>query len=349
MARSVCHVATALDEGIRLDALCAEKGLYPSRAQAARAIESNKVLVNGRHAAKKQVVKRGDAIVCELLEETPRVQLQGEPIELDVRYEDDEVVVLSKQAGLICHPVNEHREGTLANALVYRYGAGGLCNVQGDNDRPGIVHRLDGDTSGLMLVAKTDESGSALMEQISLRKVDRRYLALLHGIVGPETGMIDVPIMRNPRDRTSMCAGDGPSSREAITTFAVLERFAGDGHGDGYTLVECKLYTGRTHQIRVHMQHVKHPVVGDLTYNSHGPKDAKAQLGLNRQFLHSYRIGFSHPKTGAWMEFRDYLPNDLAQALSSIALHSLGRTERGVEALESIMDGHRDSAPSERS
>lgn len=318
MGRSVCHVATTADEGKRLDVLCCETGAYASRSLAAKACAEGRVLVNGQAAAKKYPVKAGDAVVCELYDEAPSTPLEGEAIPLDVRYEDDDLAVISKQAGLICHPANEHRDGTLVNALIHRYGADGLCDVQGDSDRLGIVHRLDGDTSGLMLVARTDEAGLALMDAIGLRQVDRHYLALLHGVIAPETGLIDAPIMRNPGDRTTMAVGDGTSSRGAITTFKVLERFEGDGRNDGYTLVECKLYTGRTHQIRVHMQYIKHPVVGDPLYRAGGPKDVKAQLGLTRQFLHSYKLGFDHPTTGEHLEFEDSLPQDLAAALEQL-------------------------------
>ncbi len=318
MTRSVCHVATSAEEGMRLDAFCASCGAYPSRSNAARHIEAGDVLVNGEASQKRHLVKEGDVVVCEISDDSHAGPIKGEPIPLDVRYEDESIVVLSKQPGLICHPVNEHRDGTLVNALVHRYGADGLCNVQGDQDRPGIVHRLDGDTSGLMLVAKTDEAGLALMDAIGLREVDRRYMALVHGVIQPDTGLIDAPIMRNPQERTTMTVGDGPSSREAITTFTVLERFAGDGRCDGYTLVECKLYTGRTHQIRVHMQYIGHPLVGDPVYTAHAPRDVKLQLGLTRQFLHSCKLGFEHPVTGEHMEFEDNLPGDLAEALSKI-------------------------------
>ena len=319
MARSVCHVAGADAAGARLDAFLSGLGVYPSRSAAARAIESGMVLVNGEAAQKRRALKEGDAVVCELFEDEVATPLAGEPIPLDVRYEDDDVVVLSKQAGLICHPANEHRDGTLVNALIHRYGASGLCNVQGEADRLGIVHRLDGDTSGLMMAARTDVAGRLLMDAIGRKEVDRRYMALVHGIIQPDTGLVDAPIERCPGDRKRMAVGDGPSSREAITTFSVLDRFEGDGRNDGYTLLECKLYTGRTHQIRVHMQYIKHPIVGDATYNAHGPKDPRSQLGLDRQFLHSYKLGFHHPITDEAMSFEDGLPDDLMDALESIS------------------------------
>lgn len=301
-----------------MDVFCSDLGIYPSRSAASKAIGLNKVLVNKEPSSKNYSVKAKDVVICEIEDDVDQTEITGQAIPLDIRYEDDDIIVLSKQAGLICHPANDHRENTLVNALVHKYGISNLCDVQGEADRYGIVHRLDGDTSGLMLAAKNNEAGLALMEQIGAREVDRRYIALVHGIISPNNGLIDVPIMRNPRDRKTMCAGEGPSSREAITTFEVIERFDGDGTNDGYTLVECKLYTGRTHQIRVHMQYIGHPVVGDATYNAKGPKSAKAQLGLNRQFLHSYKLGFAHPITGKEMRFEDELPDDLARALDNL-------------------------------
>lgn len=323
MSRKVCNVCDAASAGKRLDVFCADVGAYASRSAAAKAIAAQQVLVNGKPATKKHIVESGDAVVCDVEEQGYSGELQGQDIPLDIRYEDDDIIVLSKQAGLICHPANEHRDNTLVNALIYKYGIGGLCDVQGESDRYGIVHRLDSDTSGLMLAAKTNEAGLSLMDQIGKRDVDRHYLALVHGIIPVDSGLVDVPIMRNPRDRKTMCAGEGPSSREAITTFKVLERFEGDGVSDGYTLIECKLYTGRTHQIRVHMQYIGHPIVGDPTYNAKGPKSPKAQLGLDRQFLHSYKLGFAHPITEEKMSFEDELPQDLNDALKALRERAL--------------------------
>ena len=225
----------------------------------------------------------------------------------------------------------DHEDGTLVNALIHHCGAGNLCSVQGEDDRLGIVHRLDRDTSGLMLAAKDDECGLALMEAIRARAVDRRYLALVHGVIAHDTGMVDAPIARSANERTRMAVRDVPSAREAVTTFRVLERFEHGAHDDGYTLVDCKLFTGRTHQIRVHMQYTKHPVVGDPVYDAHAPRDPEAQLGLERQFLHSFRLEFAHPATGEELSFLDGLPRDLCGALDAIAERSRGRTAAGDE------------------
>ena len=325
MARSVCHVATAVDEGMRLDALLAARELYSSRSAAVRAIEDGRVLVGGAPVQKKHTVGAGDVIVCELDEEQADLPVIPQDIPLDIRYEDDDLIVLSKQAGLVCHPSVDHADGTLVNALLAHCGAENLCNVQGEDDRLGIVHRLDGDTSGLMLAAKTDEAGEALMEAIRLRSVDRHYLALVHGVVAPDTGMIDAPIARDATERTRMAVRDTPSAREAITTFEVLERFEPSDHDNGYTLLDCKLFTGRTHQIRVHMQYAKHPIVGDPLYQTNAPRDKRASCGLDRQFLHSYKLRFEHPATGEEMSFVDELPEDLQTVLDGLAPRSMGR------------------------
>lgn len=332
MSRSICYIAAADDEGSRLDALCAARGLYASRSAAARAIEEGRVFVNGQTVSKKQAVTAGDTIVYEVDDEPETVVVYGEPIDLDVRYEDEDMLVLSKQIGLVCHPSADHSHGTLVNALIWHCGEENLCNVQGEEaDRLGIVHRLDRDTSGLMLAAKTDEAGRELMAQIQDRAVDRHYIALVHGIMAHDTGMIDAPIARSAGERCRMAVRDVPSAREAITTFRVLERFEAGPKDDGYSLIECKLFTGRTHQIRVHMQYTRHPIVGDPVYAAHGPRDERAQLGLARQFLHSYSIAFEHPVTGEPMAFADNLPRDLREALDLLAERSLGKTEAGRE------------------
>ena len=316
---SRCYVATAQDEGMRLDALMGERGLYASRSAAAHAIDAGKVLVGGELASKKLKVRAGQAIVYELDEPVVDTPLVGEPIDIDIRYEDDDIIVLSKQAGLVCHPSDDHRDGTLVNALIYRYGADNLCNVQGEKDRLGIVHRLDMDTTGLMMAAKTDRAGEALMAAIQDHVVDRRYKALVHGVISLEKGMIDAPIARHAKDRTRMAIRDCDSAREAITTFTVLDRFEPGPKDNGYTLIDCKLFTGRTHQIRVHMEYAKHPLVGDPLYTHSMPKAESANLGLKRQFLHSFMLTFDHPITGVEMHFEDELPDDLQAVLDGLS------------------------------
>ncbi len=327
VAKSICHVATSSDSGKRLDALLAGYSYYVSRSAAVRAIEDGRVLVNGNNVAKKHVVSQGEAIVCQLDEPHENIKIKAQPIDLDIRYEDKDIIVLSKQAGLVCHPSADRNDNTLVNALLFHYGAENLCNVQGENDRPGIVHRLDGDTSGLMLAAKNDIAGKALMEDISVHAVDRRYITLVHGIIPYDSGMIDAPIARSANDRTRMVVRDTASAREAVTTFRVLERFDQGYHDSGYSLVECKLFTGRTHQIRVHMLYTQHPVVGDPTYCLNSLNNPTSQLGLKRQFLHSYFLNFDHPITGENMTFADDIPTDLKNALKVIENRSFEKTE----------------------
>ena len=347
MARMLSYSATALDAGERLDSLLAARACFASRSAAARAIESGNVFVNGANVVKKYAVAAGDVIVYQEEEEVEAGPVTGQPIDLDIRFEDDDLIVLSKQIGLVCHPSVDHADGTLVNARIYHCGADHLCNVQGEDDRLGIVHRLDRDTSGLMLAAKTDAAGYALMEDIRDRAVDRHYLALVHGVIAPDTGMIDAPIARSANERTRMAVRDVPSARDAVTTFRVLERFEPRQHDDGYTLIDCKLFTGRTHQIRVHMQYAKHPLVGDPVYTANGPKDARAQLGLKRQFLHSFRIRFIHPETSEELEFADNLPRDLDEALRSLGDRSRGMTDAGREVAALLADAPRPSVEGE--
>lgn len=347
MARMLSYSATALDAGERLDSLLAARACFASRSAAARAIESGNVFVNGANVVKKYAVAAGDVIVYQEEEEVEAGPVTGQPIDLDIRFEDDDLIVLSKQIGLVCHPSVDHADGTLVNALIYHCGADHLCNVQGEDDRLGIVHRLDRDTSGLMLAAKTDAAGYALMEDIRDRAVDRHYLALVHGVIAPDTGMIDAPIARSANERTRMAVRDVPSARDAVTTFRVLERFEPRQHDDGYTLIDCKLFTGRTHQIRVHMQYAKHPLVGDPVYTANGPKDARAQLGLKRQFLHSFRIRFTHPETSEELELADNLPRDLDEALRSLSDRSRGMTDAGREVAALLADAPRPSVEGE--
>lgn len=333
MGASRLHMATPQDEGKRLDALLGSLGLYASRSAAAKAIEEGRVFIDGGCASKKQTVQAGQAIVYEVDEDPVATPLRGEPIPLDIRYEDNDLIVLSKQAGLVCHPSDDHHDGTLVNALIYHCGADSLCNVQGELDRLGIVHRLDMDTTGLMLAGKTNFAGQTLMQAIQDRIVDRHYLALTHGIIAPDTGMIDAPIARHAKDRTRMAIRDCNSAREAITTFNVIERFEAGPHDNGYTLIDCKLFTGRTHQIRVHMEYTKHPLVGDPLYIANRPKRESANLGLRRQFLHSYRLRFDHPVTLESLTFVDNVPGDLADALQDLSSRSLGLTDSGKETM----------------
>ncbi|MDR3135860.1 MAG: RluA family pseudouridine synthase [Coriobacteriales bacterium] len=320
------HIVTGLEQGMRLDALLAELPDVPSRAAAVRLLESGSVSLNGETtAAKRRIVMSGDLIAYRAHEQVPFL-VRGEQIPLDIRYEDEHLIVLSKPAGMVVHPAQGHASGTLVNALIARYGLDNLAQLQGP-DRPGIVHRLDKGSSGLMLAAKSDQAGELLQQDIRTRNVDRRYLSLVHGVIAPESGLIDAPIARGDVDRKRMFASDKPFARAAFTSFKVLERFEAAPGDEGFTYLECKLHTGRTHQIRVHMSYIKHPIIGDPLYGRQNPK---AQRGLRRQFLHSWSLAFTHPITEAPLCFTDNLPDDLAQTLSELAPRSLGRVAEGA-------------------
>ena len=319
-------------EGMRLDAFLACMPGAPSRSACVKLIAEGAVSINGTPATeKKERVCLGDVVELEVPdapapEESPLVPRPDIP--LDIRFEDEHLIVLSKQAGLVCHPSAGHDSDTLANALVAHCGYENLGTLQGE-DRPGIVHRLDMDTTGLMVCAKTLECQERLQDLIRLRALDRRYITLVHGNIAHDEGTITTGIARSRRDPMRMCVSDSVDAREAITEFKVLERFDAGPRDDGYTLLECHLWTGRTHQIRLHMRHIGHPCVGDRLYGRGGKNEAAANRGLTRQFLHSWRIAFEHPMTGEQLEFKDALPSDLRAVLDELATLSVGTTSYG--------------------
>ena len=331
MAERLVNLLVGPDaDGMRLDAFLAAADGLPSRSACARLIEQGVVSINSTEAtSKSERVMLGDRIQASLSVPDVEAEQHGlapnADIELDVRFEDEYLLVLSKQAGLVCHPSPGHVDDTLANALVAHCGREHLGMLQGE-DRPGIVHRLDMDTSGLMLAAKDDDTQQALQDLIRLRTLDRRYVTLVHGYVSADEGTITTGIARSKRDRIRMTISDDPLAREAITTFRVLERFEARRFDEGFSLLECHLYTGRTHQIRVHMRHISHACVGDQLY---GRGDERANHGLRRQFLHSWRVRFDHPVTGESIERCDALPEDLLSVLGEIAPTSMGRTAVG--------------------
>jgi 23S rRNA pseudouridine1911/1915/1917 synthase len=328
------HTVGPDETGMRIDALIGGFEFIASRSAAARLIEEGLVLVDGDNVPKKHAVKAGERIEIEV-PPYDRGELVPEDIPLDIRFEDEHMIVLSKQAGLVVHPAEGNWTGTLVHALLAHSDQ--LGSLQGD-DRPGIVHRLDKDTSGLMVVAKTDVTQIALQQAIQVRAVDRKYLTLVHGWIAPDSGLIDAPLGRDPRERMRMAVSDHAAAKQSVTTFRVLERFEAGRFDDGFTLLECKLYTGRTHQIRVHMTYIGHPCVGDPVY---GQRKIKADLGLERQFLHSYRMEFEHPVTGEKMMFIDPLPEDLASRLAAIAEYSSGVTDAGREVLGLLAEGRK--------
>lgn len=302
-ARHITRKVEPADAGARLDVWVTHAARLQSRAAAQRLIEQGNVLVDGAPATKHHIVHARETVEVTVPPAEPS-GVEPQDIPIDVRYEDEHLIVLSKPAGLVVHPAHGHADGTLVNALLAHTddlaGIGGV-------ERPGIVHRLDRDTSGLMLVAKNDLAHASLAAQLKDRTLAREYLALVHGTPPSEDGIIDAPIARSPRDRKKMAVV--PGGRAARTRFRV-ERRLGE-----YTLLRLRLETGRTHQIRVHLAHLRVPVVGDPVY---GRKGDRAAFGLERQFLHAAHLEFDQPVTGERMAFDDPLPVELQNVLERL-------------------------------
>jgi len=293
--------------GARLDTYLASQVEGWSRARLHRLIENEDVLVNGKTAKPSYKLRDGDEIEVELVASPPDV-FTPENSPLDIIYEDETLVVVNKPAGLVVHPSPGTPSGTLANALAYHFQ-----KLPGTAVRPGIVHRLDRDTSGLLVVAKTDAALENLSDQFRDRSVYKSYVALVHGRVLSNTGKIDQPLARDPSNRTRMAVVRG--GRNALTLYRVRRAF------DRFTLLDVELKTGRTHQIRVHLAWMKHPVVGDETYGGgrdNTIQDPRLRAGiraLNRHFLHAEKLGFKHPATGEFVKFESALPQALGDLL----------------------------------
>ncbi len=299
-ARTIRFTVSPSAVGARLDAVLADRDEMDSRAEAQRLIDAGAVLVNGEPRAKRYRLAAGDAIEVSL-GPPPRApgELRAEDLDVPIVFADEHIVVVDKPAGMVTHPSKGHDEGTLVHGLLGAGIAGG-----DDPDRPGIVHRLDRDTSGLMLVARTERAHRRLGRMMRDRDIERRYLALVHGEFPPAL-TIDRPIGRDPRRRTRQAVVQ-VGGKEAITHFRTVERVG------RLTLVEARLETGRTHQVRVHLEAAGHPVVGDPLYGQ-----GRAAHGLERQFLHAYRLGLPHPETGEDLSFESPLPDDLEEALAA--------------------------------
>jgi 23S rRNA pseudouridine1911/1915/1917 synthase len=274
-----------------------------SRAEVQHLITDEEVLVGGQPALKSHRLVAGE--IVELLGAPTPPELPGpESMPLDLRYEDDDVVVLAKPPGLVVHPGPGHAHGTLVHGLLDRYPE---IVMVGDPARPGIVHRLDRDTSGLMVVARTERAADALIEALAARDVERRYLALVAGTFEAPRGVVDAPIGRSTRQRTRMAVRE--AGRPARTGYEVRTAWA----DPEVSLVECRLETGRTHQIRVHLAAIGHPVVADAAYGGR-----RLPQGPERPFLHAHALAFAHPVTGERLAFEDPLPPDLAEALTAL-------------------------------
>ena len=302
----------AAGAGMRLDTYLASQIEGWSRARLQQLIEDEDVLVNRRTAKSSQKLKAGDEIEIELTI-SPAESFAPEPIPLKIVYEDSDVVVVNKPAGLVVHPAAGIRSGTLANALSYHFDQ--LSRNAGAT-RPGIVHRLDKNTSGLLVVAKNETAHENLAAQFRGREIFKSYIALVHGIVQQESGQIDRPIARDPRNRTRMAVVTG--GRTALSLYRVKRRY------ESFTLLDVDLKTGRTHQIRVHLAWLKHPVVGDDVYgggrdNAVRDPKIKAQIRkLDRHFLHAERLAFRHPSSDKLMEFQASLPVELDQLITEL-------------------------------
>ena len=287
------------EAGNRLDKALADLTEL-SRSQANEAIKAGTVLVNGKSAKAMYAVKEGDVITYELPEEEV-LEYKAEDIPLDIIYEDADVAVVNKPQGMVVHPSAGHTSGTLVNALMYHVKD--LSSINGVV-RPGIVHRIDKDTSGLLMIAKNDKAHNALAAELKDKKSLRKYVAIVHGNLPNDRGVIEAPIGRSDKDRKKQAVT--AKGKPAVTRFTVLERFG------NYTLVELQLETGRTHQIRVHMAYIGHPVAGDPLY---GPRKTLKGHG---QFLHAKTLGFTHPTTGELVEFTAEEPAIFKETLEKL-------------------------------
>ena len=292
------------ESGERIDALLARSIEEMSRSCAQRLLVEGRVTLSGAPVKKNYKTCAGDLFVIKLPEIAHDSKLIPEDILLDVVYEDNDVVVINKPRGMVVHPAPGHPEGTLVNALLYHCGDS-LSGIGGEK-RPGIVHRIDKDTSGLLIVAKNDIAHLSLSAQLSDRSLSRIYEAVVCGKLGDDSGTINAPIGRHPSDRKRMTVTE-KNSRKAVTHYEVIARY------NGYTHVRFRLETGRTHQIRVHMAHIGHPILGDLVY---GHK--KAEKGLSGQCLHARELKFIHPRSGESIHLTTELPEYFIQVLQKL-------------------------------
>ena len=317
-------VATESEAGQRLDQAVAARLTELSRTRVQQLIDSGHVLVNSRPAKGSHRLRGGERISVQI-QPRPPLRAEAESIPLDILYEDDDVIAVNKPAGMTVHAGAGTSRGTLVNALL---GRGQALSQAGDALRPGIVHRLDKGTSGIILVAKNDSAHTNLSEAFRRREVKKIYIALVHGLVKQDRGSIDLANARDPKRRVRMTARRSivlGRAREARTDWRVLTRI------DATSLLEVQLHTGRTHQIRVHFSALRHPVVGDTLYGA----AAQLRIGktilppLHRNFLHAAKLGFSHPRTGVWIDLRAQFPPNLRAFLPQLSDSAGYRTPRG--------------------
>lgn len=294
---------TCTETGVRMDVALTQLLEDVTRSAAQRLLEEGRVTCDGRTVKKNEKTVAGQILTVDL-PEPEAVDIVPQDIPLDIRYEDDDVIVLNKPKGLVVHPAAGHADGTLVNALLY-HCAGSLSGINGEL-RPGIVHRIDKDTSGLLIVAKNDFAHQKLAAQLADHTLARTYEAIVCGGVKDDSGTIDAPIGRHPTDRKKMAVTE-KNSRHAVTHYEVIARYR------GYTHIQCRLETGRTHQIRVHTAYKGHPILGDMVYGHKKP-----ELGMDSQCLHARELTFLHPRTDEPVTVRCELPEYFTEVLSKL-------------------------------
>ncbi len=294
---------TCTETGVRMDVALTQLLEDVTRSAAQRLLEEGRVTCDGRTVKKNEKTVAGQVLTVDL-PEPEAVDIVPQDIPLDIRYEDDDVIVLNKPKGLVVHPAAGHADGTLVNALLY-HCAGSLSGINGEL-RPGIVHRIDKDTSGLLIVAKNDFAHQKLAAQLADHTLARTYETIVCGGVKDDSGTIDAPIGRHPTDRKKMAVTE-KNSRHAVTHYEVIARYR------GYTHIRCRLETGRTHQIRVHMAYKGHPILGDMVYGHKKP-----ELGMDSQCLHARELTFLHPRTDEPVTVRCELPEYFTEVLSKL-------------------------------
>jgi len=293
--------------GLRIDKAVSLKDKDLSRAAVQRMIEEGNILVNSKNTKMAYKISLGDEITI-IKEEPKEIEIKAEDIPLDIIYEDDDILVVNKQKGLVVHPGNGNPDGTLVNAIMNKC-KDSLSGIGGEI-RPGIVHRIDKDTSGLLIIAKNDKAHINMSEQIKNHEVKKTYIALVRGKTKENQATIDMPIARSNKDRTKMAVSK--NGKNAITHFEVIERFL------GYTLLKINIETGRTHQIRVHLSQIGYPIVGDFVYSN-----GKNPFGVQGQMLHSSELEFRHPITGKEMKLQAQLPEYFEEVLEKLRKEDL--------------------------